>query len=79
MTAFFETLCTVAAPGVEVVTEPTAAGWQTTIHGGKLDGERFPSAGDPEQQHHKACVLARMSGWEQWRIRVTRRRRSPGE
>ena len=65
-----EILCTVAAPGVEVVTDQTATGWETVIHGGRLDGERFASAGDPEQEHRRACLLARMSGWGRRRVRV---------
>ncbi len=69
MTATLETISTIAAPGIEVVTEATATGHVTAIHGGRLDGERFASAGDPEQQHHKACLLARMSAWGPRRVR----------
>ena len=62
--------CKLAAPGIEVVTVRTDRGdVMTTIHGGRLDGERFTGQGDAESQHERACRLARMTSW-------ARRRRS---
>ena len=55
-------LCDLAAPGIEVVTLRTDRGKvMTTIHGGRLDGERFTGQGDAESQHERACRLARMA------------------
>lgn len=57
-------ICSVATPGVEVVTVRTEDGhYLTEIHGGPIDGERFTGDRDPERQHHRACVLARTAEW----------------
>ena len=56
--------CDLAAAGIEVVTVRTDRGEvMTTIHGGRLDGERFTGQGDAECQHERACRLARMTSW----------------
>ena len=56
--------CDLAAPGIEVVTVRTARGEvMTTIHGGRLDGERFTAQGNAECQHERACRLACMANW----------------
>jgi hypothetical protein len=57
------TRCTVTAD-VEVITVRTADGrFETTLNGGRLDGERFTCARDPDAQHERACLLARMATW----------------
>lgn len=65
--------CTIATPGVEVVTARAGNGtFVTTINGGRLDGERFTSHHDPDAEHDRACLLARMTAWP-----LRRRRRRP--
>ena len=66
MTATDEILlfCDLAAPGIEVVTACTGVGEiVSTIHGGRLDGERFTGSVDADSQHERACRLARMATW----------------
>ena len=59
-----KTRCSVPIPGVEVMTEPLrTGGCETTIHGGRLDGERFKGT-DLDDQHERACRLVRMAAWE---------------
>ena len=55
-------LCTLACPGVEVVTHRTPTGWRTRIHGGPLDGEEFVS--DSHGQHEVAVDLAKTAADE---------------
>ena len=56
--------CDLAAPDIEVVTMRIACGKvMTTIHGGRLDGERFTGQGNADAQHERACRLACMSSW----------------
>ncbi len=35
---------TIPRPGVEVLTVRVAGGWETRVHGGQLDGERWPAS-----------------------------------
>lgn len=57
--------CSLAAPGVEVVTVRVDGAAVSTIHGGKLDGQEFKEGGeDMENQHYRACVLARLANWK---------------
>lgn len=57
--------CTVAVPGVEVVTvlDDFSGRIISTIHGGALDGERFTAWDGVEaaEQHDRACKLARLA------------------
>jgi hypothetical protein len=68
--------CSLATPGVEVVTSRAGDGSYTSqIHGGRLDGQHFTCFIDPEAQHEKVCRLARMAEWPRApRARVRRRR-----
>jgi hypothetical protein len=51
---------TLAAPDVEVITLRAADGtFQTILNGGRLDGDRFTTADDPDAQHDAACLLVR--------------------
>jgi hypothetical protein len=56
MSAIGPIRCTLAAPGVEVVTFRRSG--LTIVNGGRLDGERFSTGGDPDAQHESACCLA---------------------
>lgn len=63
MNASTELLCTIAAPGVEVITLRDVDDFVTTIHGGRLDGESFQCGSDPDGQHERVCRLVRMATW----------------
>jgi hypothetical protein len=53
--------CSIAGPGLEVVTVRTEDGtFETQIHGGRLDGERFVCAEDADGQHEAAVVMVRL-------------------
>lgn len=68
--------CSLAAPGVEVVTVRVDGAAVSTIHGGKLDGEEFKVGGeDADNQHYRACVLARLAKGQAWEGRRSYRRR----
>lgn len=55
--------CSIAMPGVEVVTFRTESGQLVSeIHGGRLNEETYTSeGGDPDAQHEKACRLVRLA------------------
>lgn len=55
--------CSLACPGIEVVTVREDGAIVTTIHGGRLDGEQFrlDDAADLQTQHQRVCRLARMA------------------
>jgi hypothetical protein len=51
-------------PEVEVVTLRAEDGtYETLIHGGRLDGQKFPVQGNVKKFHATVCRLVRVSAW----------------
>lgn len=77
MVAITPIRCTVAAPGVEVVTVRAAlGGFRTTIHNGPLDGESFAGA-SADAQHDWAVRMARDAGGGAGAFRAARPAAAP--
>ena len=69
----FKTMTTLAAKGIQVVTvQHPDLSFETRVYGGRIDGDFFVCTSDPEAQHIRVCLLARMSAWPSKKTRTIR-------